>query len=167
MVDVDQIEAAVDQGLAHIDVCIVDFCFFVQHRRVEGLAVLVLFNEEAFDAGLAEDATGDGVAHRGHKLAVLVVCDFGFVHEERLDLHFTRLGGGLRTVGHVLRTGSHGVVALVDEDHSFEVDVLKVRAIVDAYKLSVVGTAAAYEDGCRGGEHKKQLLHIIHVFCSY
>ena len=161
MVDINNIETTINQVLADFGVLIVNLSFVVQHGRIQRLAILVFFDEEAFGTGLAKDAASDGVANGCHKLAIFVIRNLSFVHEERSNLHLA----GLRSpsIGDVLHAGTHGVVALVDKHHAFEVNILKVRAVVDTNYFSVVGGFAAPKQGCRCGENEKQLLHIVNV----
>ena len=129
------------QSLAGFLLVPADFLLLVQDSRFNRLAILVFLNQVSVNTSLAEHTTSDWVDNPVYELAVLVVCNLSLVHKIWTHLHRARLGR--RTVCDILGSGTHTEIALIDEDHSFKVDVFKNGAILNANQFALVRRTAA------------------------
>ena len=125
------------QGLACFCIVPAYFGLLVQPWGIQRFTVLIFFNLVfAFHAGFGKHSANDRVGHPEYELTVLVIGDFGLVHKERRNLHRAGLVG--HTIGVVLYTGSHAEVALVNKNHAFQVDVLKLGAVEYSHQFSIL-----------------------------
>jgi hypothetical protein len=105
------------QSLAGLGFVPADLGFLVQLWGIERFTILVLFNLIfTLNTCLGQHSADDGVCNPEYELAILVIGDLGFIHEERRHLHSTGLRGD--AIGVVLNTGTHAEVTLVDKDHT-------------------------------------------------
>ena len=113
------------KGFAHILFLAVPVNLFlpVQVRRIVNLARFAFGDGIPVGEIVGQQTTGNGVSHPVNELAILVVSDFCFIHEERGDgdrLWLIQVG-----VGDVLTADTHGETTLRDEHHAVWVGLIK------------------------------------------